>query len=246
MGGKKSDVPLIANGKRLDGRLVKELREMNMKIDVAARPNGSSEVSFGHTTGISGVYGPRDLYPKFKQEAQTGILRVKYTMLPFSVDDRKNPGHDRRSVELSKVIRLALEPSLMLSDFPKSVVDVFIDIIEADGSTRVTGINAASLALACAGVPMRDLIASCSVGKVDGHLVVDLNGKEDNYGEADLAIALLPSKDEVTLLQMDGQLTKHEVMELLHMAKESCHKIFCRYPAVQTDLIPGSAIPARR
>jgi len=47
-----------------------------------------------------------------------------------------------------------------------------------------------------------------------------------SYGEADLAIALLPSKDEVTLLQMDGQLTKHEVMELLHMAKEACHKIY--------------------
>ncbi len=226
MGGHKSDVPLVVDGKRIDGRLPSDIRKMSMRAGAVSNANGSSEVSFGNTAAIAAVYGPRNLYPKFMQELDTGIIRVRYTMLPFSTDDRKSPGHDRRSTELSKVIRLSLEPSLFLEDFPKSVVDVFIDIIQADGSTRVTGINAASIALACSGVPMRDLVAACSVGKVDGTLMVDIAGKEDNFGEADVAVAMLPSKDEVSLLQMDGQLTKEEMVTLLNMAKDACSKIY--------------------
>jgi exosome complex component RRP41 len=147
-------------------------------------------------------------------------------MAPFSVTDRKSPGPDRRSTEISKVIRLALEPSLFLVNFPKVTVDVYIEVLQADGSTRVTGINAASLALADAGVPMRDLVAACSVGKINGTLIVDLCGKEDNNSEADVAVAMMPGKDEITLLQMDGVLTKEEVMQLIKTAKEKCKKIY--------------------
>jgi exosome complex component RRP41 len=224
--GKKADFPLVVDGKRLDGRSLEELRKIEMKTDVVSRANGSAEVSFGNTIAIASVYGPRNLYPKFLQESKTGIVRARYNMLPFSTDDRKSPGYDRRSIELSKVIRLAFEPALFLSDFPKAVVDIFIDIIQADGSTRIAAINATSLALACAGVPMRDLVAACSVGKIDGLLAVDMSGKEDNYGEADVSIAMLPSKNEVSLLQMDGDLTKDEVMKLLQMGKDACMKIY--------------------
>ncbi len=221
--GHKSDVKLIVDGKRTDGRKLDDLRGIKMEIGVIKRADGSAQVSFGNTTAVAAIYGPRELFPRFLQESDTGILRTRYNMAPFSVVDRKSPGHDRRSTEISKVIRLALEPNLFLEDFPKAVVDVFVEIIQADGSTRVTGINAASLALACAGVQMKDLVAACSVGKVDGTLVADLCGVEDNFGEADMAVAM--SGDKVTLLQMDGALTKEEVMTLFNLAKESCKKI---------------------
>lgn len=223
--GKKSDVPLITDGKRIDGRAPEELRPMQMKLDVVDRSNGSAEVSFGNTTAIAAVYGPRTLFPKFMQESDTGIIRTRYNMAPFSVVDRKSPGPDRRSNEISKVIRLALEPSLFLEDFPKATIDVFIEIIQADGSTRVTGINAASVALAAAGASMRDIVAACSVGKIDDALIVDLNGTEDQNSGADVAVAIMPRSDRITLLQMDGALTKEEVLTLLSFAKENCHKI---------------------
>jgi len=159
------------------------------------------------------------------EESETGILRCKYSMVPFSVDDRKSPGTDRRSTEISKVIRFALIPSIFLTDFPKSAIDVFIDVLQADGSTRVTGLNAASIALAEAGIPMKDLVSACSVGKINGTLIVDLNGKEDNNSEADVAVAMMPNKNAITLLQMDGALTKDEIMTLLGYAAESCKKI---------------------
>jgi len=222
----KKDVKLLVNGKRIDGRTADQLRPIEMKVDVISRADGSAEVKFGNTVALASVYGPRTLYPKFLQEQESGILRVRYNMVPFSVDERKSPGPDRRSMELSKVMRLALEPAIFLEDFPRATIDVFVDILQADGSTRVTGINAASLALACAGIPMRELVAACSLGKIEGTLIVDLNGVEDNNSESDMAVAMMPTRDEITLLQMDGELDKHEVMKLLSLAKENCKKIY--------------------
>lgn len=220
------DIDLIINGKRLDGREPEQLRDIKMEMDIVTQANGSAKVSFGKTTAIASVHGPRELYPRFLQEAETGIIRCRYNMAPFSVDDRKSPGPDRRSTELSKVIRTAFEPVIFLEDFPRVVIDGFIEVIQADGSTRVTGINALSLALASAGIPMKDLVTACSVGKIDDTLIVDLNGEEDNNSEVDMAVAMLPTKKLITLLQMDGIITREEFSKLLKLAEESCEKIY--------------------
>jgi len=222
----KTNEKLIVKGKRLDGRALEDMRTVKMGVGVVERADGSAQAIFGRTEAIVSAYGPRKLYPRFLQESDTGILRCRYNMAPFSVEDRKRPGPSRRSIEISKVTRLALEPATFLTDFPKTVVDVFIEIVRADGSTRVTGINAASIALAAAGIPMRDLVTACSVGKIDDKLVVDLNGLEDNNSEADVSFAMMPSKDKITLLQMDGLLTKEELFELLDLAKKTCKKIY--------------------
>ncbi len=235
----EEEIKLLIDGKRIDGRSPEELREIEMKLNVVLTANGSAEVRFGKTTAIASVHGPRALYPRFLQESNTGILRVRYNMAPFSVNDRKSPGPDRRSNEISKVSRLALEPVIFLEDFPKVTIDGFVEVIEADGSTRVTGLNALSLALAAAGIPMKDLVVSCSVGKIDGTLVVDLNGKEDNNSEADVAFAMMPSKGLITLLQMDGALTKEEIMKLLQLAKDSCMKIYEMQKKVLKDSYRG-------
>jgi len=222
----ETEEKLIADGKRLDGREFEQLRPIQIEVKIINRANGSALVNFGETHAVASVHGPRALFPRWMQESDTGILRCRYNMAPFSVEDRKSPGPDRRSVEISKVSRLAIEPAIFLEDFPKATIDVFIEILQADGSTRVTGINAASLALADAGVPMRDLVTACSVGKINGVLVADLNGKEDNCSEADMSFAMLSTKKKITLLQMDGNVSKEELMILLNLAEKSCEKIY--------------------
>jgi exosome complex component RRP41 len=222
----KGEIKLLVDGKRLDGRLPEEMRQVEAKVDVITRADGSAMVKFGNTIAVAAVYGPRPLYPKYLQEVRTGVLRCRYNMLPFSVTERKNPGPDRRSVELSKVIRLALEPAIFLEEFPKATIDIFVEIVQADGSTRVTGINAASLALASAGIPMKDLVTACSVGKIDDTLILDLSGVEDNNSECDMAFAMMPSKEKITLLQMDGMVKKEEIKKLMEMAKKACMKIY--------------------
>jgi exosome complex component RRP41 len=101
------------------------------------------------------------------QNPETGILRVNYGMMPFSVWERIRPGPSRRSEEISKVSEWALASVVDLSGFPNTVVDVFIQIPQADAGTRVAGLNAAAMALAHAGIPMKEMISAISVGKID-------------------------------------------------------------------------------
>ncbi len=224
--GRKPPEPLIVEGKRVDGRSPEEMRKIEIKLDVIPRADGSAMFRIGDTIALAAVYGPAELHPAHLREYTSGTLRCRYRLAPFSVDERKPPGMDRRSVELSKLIRVALEPAIFLEEFPKAVVDVFVEILQADGSTRVASINAASLALISAGIPMRDFVVACSVGKVDGHLVVDLCGKEDNFSEADMNFAMMPKLKKVTLFQGDGTVSPEEVRKLLDLAEKSCMKVY--------------------
>ncbi|MBU3896505.1 MAG: exosome complex exonuclease Rrp41 [Nanoarchaeota archaeon] len=216
---------LIVKGKRLDGRAFDEMRPTTSEVGVIKRALGSAVFKFENTYAIAGVYGPKPFHPKFMQDPQKLILRCKYTMVPFSTTERIRPGHSRRSTEISKVVTEALANVVFVEDYPRTGVDVFIEILQADASTRCAGLNAASMALADAGVPMRDLVSSCSVGRADGQILLDLFGLEDNYGDVDLAVATVGGQDKIVLLQMDGIITKDEFMTMLELAKKGCAEI---------------------
>ncbi len=223
--GMDEKLSFFKNGVRLDGRRPDELRPIKIEVGVLARADGSCYMEMGDNKVIAAVYGPREVHPRHLQEATRAIVRYRYNMASFSVEERKRPGPDRRSNEVSKVSREALEPVILTSYFPKSVVDVFVEVLQADAGTRTAGINAASVALADAGIPMKSLISSCAAGKVDGEIVLDPMKIEDNLGEADVPIAMTPNGD-ITLLQMDGRLTPEEFRKALTMAKAGCEQIY--------------------
>ncbi|MBI2110037.1 exosome complex exonuclease Rrp41 [Candidatus Woesearchaeota archaeon] len=213
--------------KRSDGRKWDELRPMEAKVGVIPRADGSALFKIGNTHAIAAVYGPRELHPKFLQNPEKGILRVNYNMLSFSgVGERVRPGPNRRSREISLVAEKALLPVLNLNDFPNAVVDVFIELLQTDAGTRCAGITAASLALADAGLMMKDLITAVSVGFVDDQLLLDINADEDCGGATDIPIAIMPRTKELTLLQMDGLVKKEQLKEALKVATEACAKIY--------------------
>lgn len=114
---------------------------------------------------------------------------------------------DRRSTEISMLIRSTLEQTILVDLLPRTQIDVFVQVIQADGGTRSACINAAMLALGDAGIPCRragsslglllprvhcqprltasplgpsrDLVASCAAGYLDGTPLLDLNYDED-------------------------------------------------------------------
>lgn len=214
--------------KRFDARKFDEPREMEARVGIIKRADGSAMFRMGKTIAIAAVYGPRQLYPSFLQDPETGILRCNYDMLSFSVNDRKRPGPSRRSVEISLVTTNALLPAIDLSGFPNTVVDVFIQVIQADAGTRCCGICAASMALADAGIPMKDLVCAISVGKVGDRVVMDLNKEEEDYkdGATDIPVAIMPRSCEVTLLQLDGEVQKEDLMAALRLAKKGVDQIY--------------------
>ena len=215
---------------RIDGRGFDETRAIEAKVGVIKRADGSAMFKIGNTWAYAAVYGPRNLHPKFLQDPQKGILRCNYNMMPFSSSgERVRPGGSRRSKEISLVTEKALLPVLNLDEYPNSVVDVFIELPQTEAGSRCAGICAASMALADAGLEMKDLVCAVSVGKVDDKLLVDLDYLEESYENgpvADIPVAMMPNSNKITLLQMDGLVSKDDLKKLLEMGKKACKDIY--------------------
>jgi len=214
------------SGKRTDGRSIDELREIKLTIGVLKKANGSAFIEFGKNKIIVAVYGPREVHPKHMAQPDKCVLRCRYHMSPFSTDTRKNPAPSRREIEISKVIREALEPAVVLEDYPRAAIDIFVEVLQADGSSRCAGITAASVALADAGINMRDLVSACAAGKINNKIALDINDVEDKEGSADMPVAYLPNLDQITLLQLDGILNKSQFTECLEKALQGCKMVY--------------------
>lgn len=222
--------------KRFDGRAFDELRPIEAKAGVIKNAQGSGYFKIGKTIAYAAVYGPRDLFPKFMQNPKTGILRVNYNMMPFSGQGgRVRPGPNRRAKEISEVSKKALECVLDLKEYPNSVIDVFIELPQTDAGSRCAGICAASIALADAGLKMKDMVAAVSCGFVDDKVVIDLDYNEEAYDHveggregahvADIPVAMVPTTGEISLLQLDGLISKEDLGAALDAVAVSCQQI---------------------
>jgi exosome complex component RRP41 len=228
LSNKKPEKLVDKKGIRLDGRKLDELRPVKMEVGVLPNADGSAYLEQGRNKVLVGVYGPKEAHPRHIAQQDRAVIQCRYHMAPFSVDERKSPAPSRRDIELSKVIREALEPAVFLEYYPKTSIQVYIEILQADGGTRCAGITTAALALADAGIPMRDLVVACAAGKADGKIAVDLMDTEDKIGDADVPVAYMPNLDAITLLQMDGNLSPDEFEKAIGMAIDGCKQLYVK------------------
>lgn len=218
---------LLIDGKRIDGRGLKDIRPLEMKVGVLKNADGSSYVHWGNNKVICGIYGPRECIPRHTTNPYKSVIKCKYSMSPFaSKEDHGRSGPSRRSTEISKVIKEVFDNLVMTEKFPRTQIDIFVDVLQADGGTRVTAITAASLALADAGIPMKEMVSAVAVGKAGDKVIVDLGKEEDNLGQSDVPMAISSISKDILLLQMDGLLTKEEVKLALEYAFESSEKVY--------------------
>tara|TARA_Y100000310_G_C20653694_1_gene800849 strand:- start:548 stop:1276 length:729 start_codon:yes stop_codon:yes gene_type:complete len=215
--------------KRADGRKNDELRPIRAEIGVVPNAVGSALFAFGETVAIATVYGPKPLHPQHLQKPDRGIIRAVYNMLPFSVTERARPGPSRRSKEISMITANALSAVVDLKRFPGTVIDVEVLIIQANASTRCAGINAAAMALAHAGIIMKEMVASVSIGKMDKTIAVDITKKEEDYkegeGSTDIPFTLTSRGNLITHLQLDGKISTKDFMKSYDAAVDACKKI---------------------
>lgn len=214
------------DGKRLDGRDKHELRPIKMEVGILKNADGSAYLEWGNNKIFAAVFGPREVHPHHLAKPDRGILRVFYRMATFSVFERKRPAPGRREKEISMIIADCLEPVLFLELYPGTSFEVFIQVMDADGGTRCASTTVAALALANAGIPMKSLVTSLALGKIDGELVVDLSGIEDKAGDADLPVAVTWFNDELSLLQFDGEMDIEQFDELLELSKKFAKEIY--------------------
>ncbi|KAF8412155.1 hypothetical protein HHK36_000111 [Tetracentron sinense] len=213
-------------GLRLDGRRPMEMRQIRGELGAVAKADGSAVFEMGNTKVIAAVYGPREVQNRSQQLNDQALVRCEYSMANFSTGDRmRKPKGDRRSTEISLVIRQTMEACILTHLMPRSQIDIFVQVLQADGGTRSACINAATLALADAGIPMRDLVTSCSAGYLNSNPLLDLNYVEDSAGGPDVTVGILAKLDRVTLLQMDAKLPMDIFENVMQLAIEGCKAI---------------------
>lgn len=215
--------------KRPDGRKFDELRPIKAEVGIIPNADGSALFAFGDTVAIAAVYGPRPLHPAHMKKPDRSVVRCEYNMLPFSVSERAKPGPNRRSKEISMITANALSSVVDLNKFPGTVIDVQIMILQANASTRCAGINAASMALAHAGIIMKEMVSSVSIGKIDDKIVTDITKDEEDWkegeGPTDIPFSITSNSKEIVHLQLDGRIQTKRFKEAIESAKKACEKI---------------------
>jgi exosome complex component RRP41 len=192
-----------------------------------SRADGSAYYEQGNTKVLASVYGPREVTGRNQALHDRAIINCEYSMATFSTGERKKKSKgDRRSTEISLLLKQTFEAAIMSHLFPRSQIDIFVQVLQADGGTRCAAINAATLALIDAGVPMKDFVVACAAGYVDGTPILDLNYMEDSSGNPDLPIAIFPKTNKVTMLQMDSKLPLDTLEKVLNLAVTGCQQIY--------------------
>ena len=210
---------------RPDGRVSNQMRKLTVEVGILDRADGSARVELGENMAIASVFGPRELHPKHSSYPDRAVVRVNYRMATFSVKDYKKSYPSRREKEISKVLSDAFESVVLTKLYPRSAVDVHVQIFQSDGGTRTAAAIATSAALADAGIPMRDLTGGIASGIYEDHVVLDLCGTEDMKGTGDMPILYSPNIDEVSLFQLDGMFTFEQFKEAFNNSKNAINTV---------------------
>ena len=148
---------------RTDNRSYNTLRSMFIKTKIVNNASGSAYVEIGNTKVICSLHGPKISKKKYNTYSDEGRIYCDFKYAPFAQKQRRRRGQDPDEREYSTIIADTLTTSILIDKFPKNTLELYIIVLEDDGSVLSTAINAASLACADAGIEMYDLVASCTV-----------------------------------------------------------------------------------
>jgi ribonuclease PH len=201
---------LILSGKdngvaRPSGRAADQLRDITIERHYTRHAEGSVLVAFGDTRVICTASVEVGV-PRFMRGEGRGWVTAEYGMLPRSTGTRMGREAARgkqggRTVEIQRLIGRSLRAALDLSKLGENTITIDCDVIQADGGTRTASITGACVALVDAlnylqreklitGDPLLQMVASVSVGMVDGEPVLDLDYPEDFAADTDMNVIM--------------------------------------------------------
>ncbi|XP_002759197.1 exosome complex component RRP41 isoform X2 [Callithrix jacchus] len=218
---------LSDQGYRVDGRRAGELRKIQARMGVFAQADGSAYIEQGNTKALAVVYGPHEIRgSRARALPDRALVNCQYSSATFSTGERKRRPHgDRKSCEMGLQLRQTFEAAILTQLHPRSQIDIYVQVLQADGGTYAACVNAATLAVLDAGIPMRDFVCACSAGFVDGTALADLSHVEEAAGGPQLALALLPASGQIALLEMDARLHEDHLEQVLEAAAQAAQDV---------------------
>jgi len=196
---------------------------MRCSMTVLPAADGSATFESGNTKVLAAAYGPRETRLRSDALHDRCTIKVEFSQAAFSSDQRRRRTKgDRRSLELGRVIQRALETVVMTDLMPRSQIDLNVVVLQSDGGVRAAAMNACVLALADAGVPLRDTMAACSAGYLDSTTILDINKLEASGGGPEVHVASMVNVDKVVLVQSDNKCGVDVFEPVYHLALEGC------------------------
>ncbi|KAL8934619.1 MAG: hypothetical protein Q9211_005135 [Gyalolechia sp. 1 TL-2023] len=223
---------------RLDGRRWNELRRMHAQVSVQTAADGSSYLEMGNTKVICTVAGPSE---GRRSGAGGGggdanaTVQVEIGIAGFSGVDRKRRGKgDKRTSEMQMTIANAFSNTLFTHLYPHSTILITLHVLSQDGSTLAACLNAATLALIDAGVPMSDYVVACTSGSTSSYSsssseeaadpLLDLNGTEEQELPF-LTVGTLGAGERVSVLVMESRVQAERVEGMLAVGVDGCKQV---------------------
>ena len=226
MSPQRSHDLLNPEGLRIDGRRPNELRRIECKLGVHSGADGSAFVQMGQTQVLCLVYGPHE--QKGSKSAEQLTINVDYRIAPFASTDRKyRSKNDKRLQEMAIYVKRALEQVVITNLYPRSSVDIQLQVLQSDGGSLHSCINAASLALVDAGVPMYDYLCSCSAGFIETSAVLDLSQMEESssFDIPKFTVAVMPASGRVVMLHLESKMPVDKFDLVRNMAVDGARQI---------------------
>lgn len=216
------------HGYRQDGRKPNELRRLNCRLGVYRQADGSAYLEQGLTKVLVAVYGPHDMKKnRSKANQNKCTVNCQYSMATFSTSDRKlRPRGDRKSYEFTQHLQKTFEAAILVESYPNSQIDIFCEILQADGGNLAACINAASLALVDAGVAVKGIVSASTCGCVGETPVVDVNHNEEaSGGSPHLTLAILPRNEEIVTMELHNRLHFDLLEKVMDAGIEACKDV---------------------
>ncbi|KAI0059185.1 exosome component 4 [Artomyces pyxidatus] len=208
-------------GYRSDGRRQYELRDMTFDMSEQAGADGSAIIAHGLTQVLVSVFGPREAKMRSQTLHDRAIINVEVSIAPFSTGDRRKRARgDKRILEFASMIKATFEPVVQTSLHPRSQIDIFVHVLQQDGGVLQACINATTLALANAGVPLLDFVCAVTGGVHAAAPMLDLTTLEEN-DLPHVTVAVMPRTGRVTLVSMETRLHVDRFEEIFRLAGQA-------------------------
>ncbi|XP_029010379.1 exosome complex component MTR3 [Betta splendens] len=237
----KPPATVASHGPRADGRQRDQvdIRPIFVRCGLVSQAKGSAYIEAGNTKLMCCAYGPRETERKDETDMKCGRLITDMRFAPFSCPERTSWIQGTQDRDLSLMLQESLQPAICLHKYPRSQIEVNVMVLENNGSVLAHAITCASLALADAGIEMYDLVLGCSMRQDGASYVVDPSYIEESSCSSDrenqgcLTVAFLPSLNQISGLQSDGEMTEATLTTGVRTCIEGCYKL---YPVIQQAL----------
>jgi ribonuclease PH len=234
---------------RPSNRQSHQLRAIRLTRNYTKHAEGSVLVEFGDTKVICTASTSASV-PPFLRDSGKGWITAEYGMLPRSTNERmareaskgKQAG---RTQEIQRLIARSLRAVVDLTALGEQMITVDCDVIQADGGTRTASITGGCVALMDAihhlqkigklkTNPIKQFVASVSVGIYQGEPIIDLDYIEDSKADTDMNVVMTESGGfiEVQGTAEQGVFQQSELDNLLKLARTGIQELIQKQKAV--------------